>query len=66
METITKEQKTEEQRMKENAEYLAHLKTAKLKKQGNKPSGYLHLAGSISKETAEKMLKHVENERNSW
>jgi tRNA nucleotidyltransferase (CCA-adding enzyme) len=64
MKPIIQEQKTEEQRMKENAEYLAHRKKEFIKKNPNRDIS--HLVGSISKETAEKMLKHIENERNNW
>ncbi len=62
METLTKKnEKSEEQRKKENAEYIANLK----KNAPQRKRSLMHLVGSISKETAEKMLKHVENDRNS-
>lgn len=63
MDSLTKKnEKSEEQRMRENAEYIADLKKKALKKNRD-ISKYI---GCISKETAEKMLKHVENERNNW
>lgn len=54
--------KSEEERRRENAEYIANLK----KNASKKKRSLLHLVSSISQETAEKMLKHVENERNNW
>jgi hypothetical protein len=63
MDTIDKnERKTEEQRKKENAEYIDKLKKNAPKKNRD-ISKYI---GSISKETAEKMQQHILNERNSW
>ncbi len=63
METlIKKNKKSEEERMKENAEYIANLKNNAPKKNRD-ISKYI---GCISNETAKKMLKHVENERNNW
>ena len=63
MDTIhNRQKKTEEQRKKENAEYIANLKKNAPKRKRD-ISKYI---GSISKETAEKMQKHIENERNNW
>jgi hypothetical protein len=63
MKPLTKrKEKNEEERRRENAEYIANLKDHAPKRKGS----LMHLVGSISQKTSEKMLKHVENERNNW